>query len=81
MTFDELKSTLIGMGMPPEQLNPDALRDEAGLDSLFAAELALILRQEKGIRIPEEEILAAATLADVAAAVAHRAGAGAGAER
>ncbi|MER8047194.1 acyl carrier protein [Streptomyces sp. NPDC094032] len=76
MTFDELKSTLIGMGMPPEELKPDALRDEAGLDSLFAAELALILRQEKGIRIPEEEILSAATLADVATAVGQHAGAG-----
>ncbi len=69
MLFDELKSVLISIGLPEEDLTPEAGREEAGLDSLAIAELALVLRREKGLAVEEAEIHAAATLTDVAAAV------------
>ncbi|WP_371480474.1 acyl carrier protein [Kitasatospora sp. NBC_00315] len=69
MLFDELKTVLISIGLPEEELTPETGREEAGLDSLAIAELALVLRRDGGLAVEEDEIHAAATLGEVAAAV------------
>ncbi|MEE1752121.1 acyl carrier protein [Streptomyces sp. SP18CS02] len=63
---------MISLGIPEDDISPDATREEAGLDSIAVVELALVLRREKGLAVTEEEIGAAATVADVAALVASR---------
>ena len=65
MSFDELKCILIAMGLPEADIVPEAIREEAGLDSLAVAELALELRREHGLVVTEEEITGADTLADL----------------
>lgn len=72
MSFDELKNIMISLGIPESDIRLDAPREDAGLDSIAVVELALVLRREKGLSVTEEEIKAAATVADVAALVAAR---------
>ncbi|GAB2745488.1 acyl carrier protein [Kitasatospora kifunensis] len=72
MSFDELKNIMISLGIPESDIRLDAALEDAGLDSIAVVELALVLRREKGLMVTEEEIGAAATVADVAALVAVR---------
>ncbi|GAA0700578.1 hypothetical protein GCM10010193_64180 [Kitasatospora atroaurantiaca] len=72
MPFDELKSILVSMGLLEGEITPEAIREEAGLDSLAVAELTLILRRDKGVPVSEEEIHGALTLAEVAEVVNSR---------
>lgn len=67
MTVEELKAVLVSMGVDGALVVPDALREEAGLDSLGVAELALVMSRERGVPVSEEELHATVTLADVAA--------------
>ncbi|WP_407547445.1 acyl carrier protein [Streptomyces sp. Pv4-95] len=72
MSFDELKNIMIALGIPELDIRLDAPREDVGLDSIGAVELALVLRREKGLAVTEEEIKAAATVGDIAALVAAR---------
>ncbi|MFG2138669.1 acyl carrier protein [Streptomyces sp. NPDC048650] len=72
MSFDELKNIMIALGIPEPDIRLDAPREDVGLDSIGAVELALVLRREKGLAVTEEEIKAAATVGDIAALVAAR---------
>ncbi|MEY9947953.1 acyl carrier protein [Kitasatospora sp. GAS1066B] len=72
MSFDELKNIMVSLGIPESDIRLDAAREDAGLDSIAVVELALVLRREKGLVVTEEELAAAATVADVAALVAAR---------
>ncbi|MCB8906834.1 MULTISPECIES: acyl carrier protein [unclassified Streptomyces] len=74
MTFDELKNLLVSLGLDPEDVTPEASREEAGLDSLLLTELALVLRKERGVPVPEEELYAAPTVAAIERLVAVHAG-------
>ncbi|MEU5217342.1 acyl carrier protein [Streptomyces sp. NPDC020807] len=65
MTFDELKQLLTELGLDADDITPEATREEAGLDSLLVVELSLVLRKERGIPVPEEDLYAAATVADI----------------
>lgn len=65
MSFDELKELLIFLGLDEELILPEATREEAGLDSLAIAELALQLRKQHGMRVSETELHRATSLADV----------------
>ncbi|MFB7589973.1 acyl carrier protein [Streptomyces sp. NPDC056169] len=71
MTFDELKNLLVSLGLDPAEITPESTREEAGLDSLLLTELALVLRKELGIPVPEEELYAAPTVAAVEGLVAR----------
>lgn len=64
--FQELKSVMASIGLPEDGISPEAMREEAGLDSLAIAELVLVLRREKGVVVTEEEIHGAATVGEVA---------------
>ncbi|MGH3875196.1 MAG: phosphopantetheine-binding protein [Pseudonocardiaceae bacterium] len=65
MSFEELKTILTSMGVPEEDITPQATREEAGLDSLGVVELVLVLKQKTGLSITEEERHAAETVEDV----------------
>lgn len=72
MSFDELKSIMISLGISESDIRLEATREDVGLDSIAVVELALVLRREKGLAVTEEELGATATVADVAALVAAR---------
>ncbi|MFJ6897365.1 acyl carrier protein [Streptomyces hokutonensis] len=72
MSYDELKSVLVSLGIPEDDISPEASREEVGLDSIAVVELALVLRREKGMDVTEEEIGGTLTVADVAALVGAR---------
>jgi len=72
MSYDELKSVLVSLGIPEDDISPEASREEVGLDSIAVVELALVLRREKGVDVTEEEIGGTLTVADVAALVGAR---------
>ena len=56
--------------LPAESLTPDAdLRDDLGLDSLDAVDLASKLEEQRGIQIETQALLELNTLGDVYALV------------
>ncbi|WP_441249341.1 acyl carrier protein [Kitasatospora sp. McL0602] len=71
MSFEELKALLLEIGCPEDCIEPDSVREEAGLDSLAVAELVLVLRREKGVLVTEEEIHAVTTLGELAELLAE----------
>ena len=61
------------LGLPPEQLVPEArLVEDLGLDSLDAVELAISVEREFDIEVPEEELTKLKTVADMVALVESR---------
>jgi acyl carrier protein len=61
------------LGLPPEQLVPEArLVDDLGLDSLDAVELAISVERKFDIEVPEEELTKLKTVADMVALVESR---------
>ncbi|AUG80717.1 phosphopantetheine-binding protein [Kitasatospora sp. MMS16-BH015] len=72
MSFEELKAVLLELGAPEEALVPEAVREEAGLDSLATAELVLVLERDHGLRVTEEEVHGTATLGELAELLAER---------
>jgi acyl carrier protein len=61
------------LGLPPEQLVPEArLVDDLGLDSLDAVELAISVERKFDIEVPEEELTKLKTVADMIALVESR---------
>lgn len=57
----DLRDMLARLNVEPGELGPDASLEEAGLDSLALAELSLLLA-ERGLKIGEDELAAAANL-------------------
>ncbi|MER7849949.1 acyl carrier protein [Kitasatospora sp. NPDC096077] len=66
MSFDELKSVLVSLGLDPAVVEPDTAGEDAGVDSLLIVELVLQLRKEYGVVVSADDIRAAPTLAAVA---------------
>ena len=63
------------LGLPPEQLVPEArLVEDLGLDSLDAVELAISVERKFDIEVPEEELTKLKTVADMVALVESRVG-------
>lgn len=61
------------LGLPPEQLVPEArLVEDLGLDSLDAVELAISVERKFNIEVPEEELTKLKTVADMVALVESR---------
>ena len=61
------------LGLPPEQLVPEArLAEDLGLDSLDAVELAISVERKFDIEVPEEELTKLKTVADMVALVESR---------
>ncbi|GAA2611971.1 acyl carrier protein [Streptomyces axinellae] len=67
MTVEELKAVLVSMGVDEALITPEAVREEVGLDSLGIAELALVMNQERGVPVTEEQLHGVVTVAEVVA--------------
>ncbi|UTP36956.1 acyl carrier protein [Streptomyces rapamycinicus] len=71
--YEVLKGILVDdLQMREEDVVPTAGREEVGLDSLTAVELAALLHNRLGIEIHDYELMDAATVADVARLVEER---------
>ena len=65
--FDMLRDILVSkLKVTPEQIIPEATREDAELDSLAVVELSLLLVKEFGIEISDDELIRAHTLVDIA---------------
>ncbi|MEU9795660.1 phosphopantetheine-binding protein [Streptomyces sparsogenes] len=71
--FDTLKEILVNkLKVTPEQVTPEATRDDVELDSLAVVELSLVLDKEFGIAISDDELLEAPTIGDMARLLEER---------
>ncbi|MEU1787337.1 phosphopantetheine-binding protein [Streptomyces sparsogenes] len=71
--FDTLKEILVNkLKVTPEQVTPEATRDDVELDSLAVVELSLVLDKEFGIAISDDELLEAPTIGDMARLMEER---------
>lgn len=72
--FDLIKGILVHQGnLPADSITRQATQEEAGIDSLAATELSMILEERLGVVIPEHELTKPATMADLVSLVAQRA--------
>ena len=75
--YEKLKSILIDdLELTAEDIRPEATLDEAGLDSLAIVDLSIVLGKQYGFEISDDELMEAATVADIADLLALRASAG-----
>jgi acyl carrier protein len=71
--YEVLKGILVDdLQLNEADVHPAAGREEVGVDSLTATELAVVLRSRLGIEIADYEVLDAATVADIARLVELR---------
>ncbi|MEU1662125.1 phosphopantetheine-binding protein [Streptomyces sparsogenes] len=71
--FDTLKEILVNkLKVTPEQVTPEATRDDVELDSLAVVELSLVLDKEFNIAISDDELLEAPTIGDMARLMEER---------
>jgi len=71
--YEWLRETLLDkLRLPADAVNPDATPDEAGLDSLAVTELAMIVQDQWGITVDEDELAACATVGEVALLLEQR---------
>ncbi|MER7790007.1 acyl carrier protein [Streptomyces sp. NPDC097640] len=71
--YDILKEILINdLHLTEEDIRPEASRDEAGLDSLAMVELSMVLSKRLSIEISDDELIEAATVADLAHLIGQR---------
>jgi acyl carrier protein len=73
---DGLKEIMAArLGLQTEQIVPGArLKEDLGLDSLDAVELAIAVERKFNIDVPEEELTKLTTVADMVALVERRVG-------
>jgi acyl carrier protein len=65
--YEELRTLLIDdLQLDENALRPEAGREEAGLDSLAVVELSMLLSDRFQVDISDEDLLEAATVADIA---------------
>jgi acyl carrier protein len=65
--YEELKTLLVDdLRLDEKALRPEAGREEAGLDSLAVVELSMLLSDRYQVQISDEDLLEAATVADIA---------------
>jgi acyl carrier protein len=65
--YEELKTLLVDdLRLDEKALRPEAGREEAGLDSLAVVELSMLLSDRYRVQISDEDLLEAATVADIA---------------
>ncbi|MFC8194078.1 acyl carrier protein [Streptomyces sp. NPDC060006] len=64
--FETLKGILVGkLKVAEEVITPEATIDDIELDSLALVELALLIEQEVGVSVDEEELAGARTVDDI----------------
>ncbi|ABW15105.1 phosphopantetheine-binding [Parafrankia sp. EAN1pec] len=71
--FETLKEILVSkLKVAPENITPDATREDAELDSLAIVELAMVLSTEFGLGISDDELLETTTIGGIADLMAQR---------
>jgi acyl carrier protein len=71
--FDTLKEILVHkLKVSPEQVVPEATKEDVELDSLAVVELSLVLDKEFSIVISDDELLEVATIGDMARLMEER---------
>ncbi|GAA0665328.1 hypothetical protein GCM10010193_15950 [Kitasatospora atroaurantiaca] len=71
--FDTLKEILVSkLKVTPEQVTPESTKDDIELDSLAVVELSLVLENELGITISDDELLEAETIGEMAELIESR---------
>lgn len=71
--FEILKEMLVSkLKVAPEQVTPEATREDVELDSLAVVELSLLLEKELGLQISDDELLKTATIRDMADLMTER---------
>ncbi|ADI05068.1 phosphopantetheine-binding protein [Streptomyces bingchenggensis BCW-1] len=71
--FDTLKEILVNkLKVTPEQVVPEATREDVELDSLAVVELSLVLDKEFSIVISDDELLEVPTIGDMARLMEER---------
>jgi acyl carrier protein len=65
--YEELRTLLVDdLQLNPNDVAPETGREEAGVDSLAVVELSMLLSDRFQVEISDEELLEAATIADIA---------------
>ncbi|WP_431684168.1 acyl carrier protein [Kitasatospora sp. KL5] len=71
--FETLKEILVSkLKLSPEQITPEATKEDIELDSLAVVELSLTLENELGITISDDELLHAETVEEIAKLIESR---------
>ncbi|MEU9133866.1 phosphopantetheine-binding protein [Kitasatospora sp. NPDC048540] len=71
--FETLKEILVSkLKVSPEQVTPEATKEDVELDSLAVVELSLVLEKELGVEISDDELLDAETIGDMARLIEER---------
>ncbi|GED88482.1 acyl carrier protein [Streptomyces sp. NPDC091412] len=71
--FEKLKEILVNkLKVTPEQITPEATREDIELDSLAVVELSLVLETELGVSVSDDELLEAETVGDMVALIEQR---------
>ncbi|MGD3108832.1 acyl carrier protein [Streptomyces sp. YGL11-2] len=74
--FVQLKKILTGQAaLPADPIVPDATLAQAGIDSMAVTVLSMVLEDNMGLVIDEDELSKAATVAELADLIARRASA------
>lgn len=76
--YEWLHKTLVTrLNLPQGGITPQATPEEAGLDSLAVTELVMVLKDELGVTVDEDELYELRTIGDIAAFLEARSGSGA----
>ncbi|ONI89754.1 hypothetical protein ALI22I_14805 [Saccharothrix sp. ALI-22-I] len=71
--FELLKSVMSEvLLLDVDGVRPDALREDAGLDSLAVVELSMVLSQHHGIEVTDDELFELDTVAEIVALMEQR---------
>lgn len=71
--FETLKKILVEkLKVSPDQVTPDATKEDVELDSLAVVELSLVLEKELNITISDDELLEVPTIGEIAALMEQR---------
>jgi acyl carrier protein len=71
--FESVKEILVNkLKVNPEQITPEATREDIELDSLAVVELSLVLETELGVSVSDDELLEAKTVGDMVALIEQR---------
>ncbi|MGI5515166.1 acyl carrier protein [Streptomyces sp. CA-106131] len=71
--FESVKEILVNkLKVDPEQITPEATREDIELDSLAVVELSLVLETELGVSVSDDELLEAETVGDMVALIEQR---------
>lgn len=74
-TFEEILTGTFGV--PAEDVTPEATFESLGLDSLDVVELTLVIEEQLGVKIEDEELEDVRTVQDAAAKVVAKQSVGA----